>query len=98
MSEIPLDDQKEFDTWLRARWTEKDALLDIFFETGRFPTALTGSIDAGDVSDVQREAASKGFVETHVRLHHWTELGQIFMVLASMAFLCRLPKVFGLWD
>ncbi|KAH1490502.1 hypothetical protein KXX57_000238 [Aspergillus fumigatus] len=98
MSDIPLDDQKEFDSWLRARWTEKDELLDEFFETGRFPTALAGSIDAGNVSDVQREAASKGFVETHVRLHHWTELGRIFMVLTGMAVLCRLPKVFGLWD
>ncbi|KAF7173857.1 hypothetical protein CNMCM5623_006113 [Aspergillus felis] len=98
MSDIPLDDQEEFDNWLRARWTEKDELLDVFFETGRFPTSLAGSVDAGDVSDVQREAASKGFVETHVRLHHWTELARIFMVLTGIAFLCRLPKVFGLWD
>lgn len=91
VSDIPLDDQKEFDEWLRDRWTEKDELLNQYFETGRFPSALAGTIEATDqCSDEQRVAASAGFVESNVRLHHWSELISIFMVLGSLAFLCRI--------
>ncbi|KAJ5584055.1 Phospholipid/glycerol acyltransferase [Penicillium hispanicum] len=89
VSEIPLDDQKEFDAWLRARWAEKDELLDHYFETGRFPSELGGTIKASHASDEQKLAASAGYVESYVRLHHWVELGQIFMVLVGLAFLCR---------
>lgn len=97
VADIPLDDQKEFDAWLRARWTEKDQLLDEFYETGRFPSGLAGSIDTDNVSAEQKSAASAGYVETHVRLSHWIELGRIFMVLAGAGVLCRLfPVVLGL--
>ena len=89
VSEIPLDDQKEFDSWLRARWAEKDELLDQFFETGRFPSELAGTIEASHGSDEQKLAASAGYIESYVKLHHWVELGQIFMVLVSLACLCR---------
>ncbi|KAL2013492.1 hypothetical protein VTN00DRAFT_1017 [Thermoascus crustaceus] len=94
VSEIPLDDQKEFEAWLIARWVEKDQLLEEFYEKGRFPTELEGSISGG-VSDDQKSAASAGYVETDVRLAHWTEAGQIFAVLAAVASLLKLLK---LWD
>lgn len=90
LSNIPLDDQKEFEDWLIARWAEKDKLLDHFVETGRFPSELAGTIDAEYASEEQKVAASAGFVESYVRLHHWTELGQIFVVLVSLAVLCKL--------
>lgn len=89
MSDIPLDDQKEFDDWLRARWTEKDQLLDHYFETGRFPSELAGTIDSKHATAEQKKAVEVGYVESYVRLHHWMELGQIFMVLVGVAFLCR---------
>ncbi|RMJ22690.1 Acyltransferase [Aspergillus sp. HF37] len=97
VAEIPLDDQKEFDAWIRARWEEKDQLLEQFYETGRFPTELAGSIDTDNVSAEQKAAASAGYVETHVRLSHWSELGRIFMVLVGVGLLCLLPRVLGLW-
>lgn len=90
VSEIPLDDQKEFDSWLRARWAEKDQLLDQYFETGRFPSDLAGSIEANSTTNEQQVAASAGYIESYVRLHHWIELGQIFVVLAGLGFLCRM--------
>lgn len=97
VAEIPLDDQKEFDVWLRARWAEKDQLLDEYYETGRFPSELAGSIDTEGVSTERKAAASAGYVETHVRLRHWTELGRIFMVLVGAGLiLCRLPRALGL--
>ncbi|KAE8349798.1 TPR-like protein [Aspergillus coremiiformis] len=85
VSDIPLDDQKKFDSWLRARWAEKDHLLDKYFETGRFPSDLAGSIDNVDVTEGQKAAAAAGYVETSVRLRHWCELGQIFMEHTSRA-------------
>ncbi|RDW61901.1 putative RNA polymerase II transcription elongation factor (Ctr9) [Aspergillus mulundensis] len=60
VANIPLDDQDEFDAWLRARWTEKDELLDQYFETGRFPSALAGSIEVGDGDATQLNAAELG--------------------------------------
>lgn len=85
-----MDDQKKFETWLLARWTEKDDLINQCFETGRFPTALTGSIEADNVSKKQKIAASDGYAETSVRLGHWTEVVQIFAVLISAAAICSL--------
>jgi len=37
ISSIPIDDEKAFETWLRAHWTAKDKLLEGFVRTGRFP-------------------------------------------------------------
>ena len=90
ISEIPLNDQKEFDAWLRDRWAEKDELLDQYFETGRFPSELAGSIEISQASDEQKLAASAGYVESYVKLHHWAELGQIFVVLFALAILCSI--------
>lgn len=93
VSDIPLEDQAEFDTWLRERWSEKDLLMDQYFETGRFPTELAGTIEAESGSAKQKAVASDGFVEAHVRLGHWSELARIFMVVTMAACLCKLPKV-----
>lgn len=92
MSEIPLNDQNEFDAWLRARWAEKDRLLDHYFETGRFPSELAGTIQASHATEEQKRAVDAGYVESYVRLHHWIELGQVFMVLVGLGFLCRFIR------
>lgn len=90
-----MDDQKAFEAWLLARWIEKDQLLDQCFETGRFPTALAGSIEAGNISKKQKIAASDGYAETSVRLGHWAEVGQIFAVLVGAAATCSLFGLLG---
>jgi hypothetical protein len=89
VSKIPLDDQKDFEVWLTQRWAEKDELMDQYFEAGRFPTELAGTIKADHAVDGQAVAASAGYVESYVRLHHWIELGLIFAVLLSLALICR---------
>ena len=86
---------QEFDAWLRDRWTEKDELLEGYFETGRFPSSLKGSIDVGQGDATQLTAAEDGYAEAHVRLAHWTEVGRIFRVIFGIAFLCQLPKLLG---
>ncbi|KAL2823991.1 hypothetical protein BDW59DRAFT_173120 [Aspergillus cavernicola] len=68
VADIPLDDQKEFDVWINARWTEKDELLEQYFETGRFPSELAGSIDVGHGDLTQLDAAESGYAEAQVLL------------------------------
>ncbi|KAJ5334302.1 hypothetical protein MYU51_004909 [Penicillium brevicompactum] len=90
VSKIPLEDQKEFEAWLIERWSEKDQLMDEYFETGRFPSELAGSIKADGTENGQQIAAEAGFVESYARVHHWSELGLIFVVLLSVASACKL--------
>lgn len=79
MSNIPLDDPKEFDTWLRQRWEEKDLLLEYFSQNGRFP--------ADDAATAEK---TKGYIETEVRLVKWYEVGQIFVVPLTVALLINV--------
>jgi hypothetical protein len=89
VSDIPLDDQKDFETWLLARWREKDQLLDEFFETGRFPTDLGSLVLPKGVTVGQQAEAARGYVETDIRLAHWLEIAQIFAVPAGLALFFR---------
>ncbi len=89
VSTIPIDDSQKFDLWLRNQWQEKEDLLEYFAQNGRFP--------ADDGHDSEGEPAingspgaqvlkGAGFIETEVKLTHWYEVGQIFVVLATFAF------------
>ena len=90
VSKIPLEDQKDFEAWLIERWSEKDQLMDEYFETGRFPSELAGSVKADGAEKGQQIAAEAGFVESYARVHHWRELGLIFVVLLSVACVCKV--------
>jgi 1-acyl-sn-glycerol-3-phosphate acyltransferase len=74
-SNIPIKDPKAFETWVLDRWKEKDALLEKFYETGRFP------------SD---QKSGDAYLETEVKLQHWLEVGQIFAVLAALAMVVNV--------
>ncbi|QGA17041.1 hypothetical protein EYB26_004711 [Talaromyces marneffei] len=89
LEEIPLDDPKDFEQWLLERWREKDALLDQFFETGRFPTSLDSSIETQNIPAKQKDEASRGYAETEIQLARWIEVVEIFAVLLLVGFLCR---------
>ncbi len=84
ISSIPLRDTKAFETWLLDRWKEKDALLEQFYDTGRFPAD-------GSSKDVKG-----GYIETEVKLRNWLEVGQIFVVLGAMAMVANVLA--KLWD
>jgi lysocardiolipin and lysophospholipid acyltransferase len=87
VADMPLDDHDKFDIWLRERWAEKDAIMDGFITSGRFPPsksiAVTNGINKG-------EKVGDGFVETEVKLAHWWEIGNIFIVLATVALITNL--------
>lgn len=89
LADIPLDDQKAFEEWLLERWREKDDLLEQFFETGRFPTSL-GSIASHDTPAKQKAEASRGYIETEIKLARWVEILEIFAVLLLVGFLFKL--------
>ena len=38
VSSIPASSQEDFEAWLLDRWREKDALLEHYAQTGRFPS------------------------------------------------------------
>ena len=104
IAEIPLGDVKEFETWLMARWREKDALLEQYYRTGRFP-AIQPVRDKDDGHSAQNSVATntkgsfsaqngaairKAYIETEVRMNSLLEIGQIFVVLAAFALVVNV--------
>lgn len=78
VSSIPVKDPEAFDQWVLERWREKDELLETFYDTGRFP------------ADVQPGSKENDYIETEVRLQSWAEIGQIYVVLATVALLANV--------
>ncbi|KAL2152325.1 hypothetical protein VTH82DRAFT_5509 [Thermothelomyces myriococcoides] len=88
IADMPLESQEKFEVWLRERWYEKDALMEQYLSTGRFPPN-------------PEEAVSKGldpFLETEVRTRYPWEFLQIYSVLGIFGlfarFLLKLPGRF----
>jgi lysocardiolipin and lysophospholipid acyltransferase len=84
IADIPLHDHDAFDLWLRERWYEKDALIEHFLTTGYFPASTSST--SSDPSDISED----GHIETEVRLSHWSEVGNIFVVLAAFGLVANL--------
>ncbi|KAH6662646.1 1-acyl-sn-glycerol-3-phosphate acyltransferase [Plectosphaerella plurivora] len=82
VADIPLDTAEEFDEWLRARWYEKDLIMEEYVSTGRFPALTSGPYK---------------YVETRVRTKHWFEFGKIFVVVALAALVARNVAVVWSW-
>lgn len=99
MLSIPIDDHAQFDKWLMDRWLEKEALLEGYAQTGRFPADEGHDSDgepAMNGSSGSKVAQGAGFIETTVRLAHWYEVGNIFSVLACFALLANIGA--KLWN
>lgn len=91
MSSIPLSDAKEFEQWLLDRWREKDSLLEQWYDTGRFPS------DPGSAHP-DKGISKDGFIETEMTLNNWMEIGQIYVVLATLALVVNvILKFFGMF-
>ena len=91
---IPVDNDRAFDNWLRARWIEKDQLLDHYQKTGRFP-ADTGV----DILPDGHKRRGAGYIETEVKPNKWYEYLQVFAPVGLLAlvlymFYGGLPKRF----
>ncbi|TPX12893.1 uncharacterized protein E0L32_006773 [Thyridium curvatum] len=76
IADIPLSDAKEFELWLRERWYEKDALMEEYLATGRFPASPEAIVDSKGL-----QGRTGAYVETEVRTRYPFEFVQIFVVL-----------------
>ena len=91
VSSIPLSDAQEFEQWLLERWREKDDILEQWYDTGRFPSDVGSANTSQGISE-------DGFIETEMTLNNWTEIGQIFVVLAALALVLNVVyKFFGIF-
>lgn len=82
VDDIPLDDHDQFDVWLRERWYEKDAVMETYKTTGRFPPNAAGPIDQSKVN-----TNAKQYIETEVRTKYWWEALRIFVVVGVFILL-----------
>ncbi|KAI9723882.1 MAG: hypothetical protein M1828_004001 [Chrysothrix sp. TS-e1954] len=64
ISSIPLDDPKAFERWVLERWIEKDALIEQYQQTGRFP-ALPEQEPKAEASTRRGQ-----WIETEVKQSH----------------------------
>lgn len=76
---MPLDDHDKFDAWVRERWYEKDALMETYRQTGRFPPMAA---EPG-----QTKSETIDYIETEVRTKYWWEFLQIFVVVGVFGLL-----------
>ena len=84
LSSIPLDNPREFELWLRTRWTEKDVLLGEYLRKGRFPA------DGGVEKVGGKTLRGSGYLETEVKPKYWYEFLQIFAPVGLLAFILYL--------
>jgi lysocardiolipin and lysophospholipid acyltransferase len=89
VSEIPLDDPKEFDEWLLERWREKDSLMEEYMTSGRFPGLKVSEVD-GMKTTVSSENGEGRYIETEIKAEHWWEFGKIFVLLATFGLVTSI--------
>ncbi|PTB63468.1 acyltransferase-domain-containing protein [Trichoderma citrinoviride] len=80
VSDIPLDDAGKFDVWLREEWYKKDALMEQYLTTGRFPAMAGSKVD---------------FIETKVRTKSPLEVLQVFTIVGITGLVWRNVQRFG---
>jgi 1-acyl-sn-glycerol-3-phosphate acyltransferase len=82
VKDIPLNDNKAFELWLRARWREKDIMIEQYYRTGRLPGDYGGvKYKSGKVS------RGCGHMEVPIRASHWYEFLQIFAPMGILAMI-----------
>ncbi|KAF1986010.1 acyltransferase [Aulographum hederae CBS 113979] len=92
VSSIPLDDVAEFEKWLDERWREKDALLELYVETGRFPAdegevvTLNGHGNGGEKKEQRK------YIETAVGTNNPFEILQVYVPFATLGLVLHLLR------
>jgi lysocardiolipin and lysophospholipid acyltransferase len=90
VKDIPFDDTEKFSQWLHDRWVEKDALLEQYQNTGRFPA---DNEEEEPVNGATKYAAKgAGYIETEVQLRNRLEPLQVFVPVACLALLVHLVR------
>ncbi|KAK3076814.1 hypothetical protein LTS18_011979 [Coniosporium uncinatum] len=84
VNDIPIDDDKAFEVWLRNRWREKDYLLEYFVRHNRFPSNVDWLIKGESNT---REAP---YIETQVKSGNWEEFLMIFAPVTAFVMVLFL--------
>ena len=85
VKDIPLDTSDHFDAWLQKVWTEKNALMEQYLTTGRFPP------NAEETDGIASTGQSKlEYIETEVKPHQWWEVAKTFTILFAFAMTANL--------
>ncbi|POS86438.1 hypothetical protein EPUL_002648 [Erysiphe pulchra] len=92
LSDIPLDDKDKFDEWLRNRWSEKDALINKYIATGRFPPMVPNEKNEKIIA--QKE--EKSFLETEVKVDNYWDF--LYVIIPIMIFLGIIDLLKILWS
>ncbi|OAP55695.1 hypothetical protein AYL99_09847 [Fonsecaea erecta] len=94
VKEIPLHNDRAFELWLRARWREKDVMIEEYYQTGKLPADYGATkYKSGKV------LRGCGHMEVPIRASRWYEFLQIFAPMGILAmilyiFYGDLPKRF----
>ena len=94
ISDIPVDNEKSFASWLQARWVEKDAYIEYFYRTGKFPCDVGTTL----MRDGSRRKGA-GYIVTTIRATQWHEFLQVFIPIGLLSlvlytFYNELPRQF----
>ncbi|CBY02024.1 hypothetical protein IAQ61_006614 [Plenodomus lingam] len=92
LDEIPYENTKAFEVWLRNRWREKDYMLEYFHRNNRFPAedfwknhldmSSQSSHNGGkSIRSVPKPAVQ---IETEVKSGNWNEFVKIFAPITSV--------------
>ncbi|KAF1357850.1 hypothetical protein EJ07DRAFT_180462 [Lizonia empirigonia] len=74
IDDIPIQNTKAFEVWLRNRWREKDYMLEYFQKHTRFPRRIFGKITSTWATAI----------ETQVKSGNWNEFVKIFAPISSV--------------
>ncbi|KIW77082.1 hypothetical protein Z517_09528 [Fonsecaea pedrosoi CBS 271.37] len=94
IKEIPLHNDRAFELWLRARWREKDVMIEEYYQTGKLPADYGATkYKSGKI------LRGCGHMDVPIRASHWYEFLQIFAPMGILAmilyiFYGDLPKRF----
>ena len=80
VSDIPLDDSKKFELWLRQRWIEKDKFIEDYLRTGRLPADTGTSKNSKD-----ENITGAGHIEAEIKPKYWYEFLQVFAPIGLFA-------------
>ncbi|KAK3079280.1 hypothetical protein LTS18_005255 [Coniosporium uncinatum] len=84
VNDIPIDDDKAFEVWLRNRWREKDYLLEYFVRHNRFPSDVDWLIKG------ERNTREAPYIETQVKSGNWEEFLMIFAPVTAFVMVLFL--------
>ena len=90
VDDIPLDDIKTFEAWLRTRWDEKDRLLEHFMQTGKFPSDDGAGMTAKEqvqTKDTYLGPGGHHYIETSVKNRSPFEFILIFVPLTVVSII-----------